>query len=504
MSFTERLNSLTKPDIILIITDQERATQHFPVGWEQENLHSLTFLKRNGFSFDRAYCNTCMCSPSRATLFTGTFPAQHNVTQTLTFGGNYSPAEVQLDNALPNMARMLIADGYDVQYRGKWHLSKGVGENGLTASDVALYGFKGWLPPDAGEDTKPENFGGGFANHDKEYVQQSVDFLEQVRNRRSKGDYQPYCLVVSLVNPHDVLCYPGDFDYGYNDQFLEGTIGLPVSVSEDLLRNKKPMAQEQTLITAAGLLGPLPSDSDKTKYINFYGNMLKWVDKEISFFLNALYQEDEHGGSLANQAIVIRTADHGEMGMAHGGMRQKAFVAYEEALRVPLVISNPILFPPDGTYKNTFNLASLVDIMPTVAELTGATPPSDLKGVDLTPLLQEDVPVQPSILFTYDDTKAGSNSMPSAVKAANRVRCIRTTEWKFDYYFDALGAYPTEYELYDLINDPNELTNLAYDADYEHIRLQLEAELKALEAQKLLIKPQQAALGKIYDHKGNG
>ncbi|WP_341903964.1 sulfatase-like hydrolase/transferase [Fluviicola taffensis] len=505
MNFTERLSSLAKPDIILIITDQERATQHFPIGWEQEHLKSLTFLKQRGFSFDRAYCNSCMCSPSRATLFTGTYPAQHQVTQTLTFGGNLSPAEVQLDNSLPNMARMLISDGYDVQYRGKWHMSKGEGENGLTASDVALYGFKGWLPPDAGEDTKPENFGGGFANHDKEYVQQSIEFLEQVRYRRSKGDNQPYCLVVSLVNPHDVLCYPSGFDYGYNDYFLEGDIGLPKSVSEDLLLNKKPMAQAQTVVTAASLLGPLPTDSDKTKYINFYGNMLKWVDKEIGFFLKALYLEDEQGYSLANQAIVIRTADHGEMGMAHGGMRQKAFVAYEEALRVPLIISNPILFPADESesHKNTFHLASLIDLMPTIAQLTGATPPSGLKGVDLTPLLQENAPVQEAILFTYDDTKAGSNSIPSAVKAANRLRSIRTEEWKFNHYFDALGAYPDEYELYNMKTDLEEITNLAYDSEYAGIRAQLEAELKALEYQKLLINPKQAAFGKVYDHLGN-
>lgn len=500
MDFTERLKSLDKPDMILLITDQERATQHFPVGWEQENLHSMTFLKQNGFSFDRAFCNSCMCSPSRATLFTGTYPAQHQVTQTLTYGGDYSPAEVVLNNTLPNLARMLIGNGYDVQYRGKWHLSKGEGENGLTASDVAMYGFKGWQAPDAGEDTKPENFGGGFANHDKAYVQQSIEFLEQARRRRSHGDHQPYCLVISLVNPHDVLCYPGGFNYGYNDQFLIGDIGLPKTVTEQLLINKKPMAQEQTRITAAGMLGPLPTDADKLKYLNFYGNMLKWVDKEIGFFLEALYQKDAQGNSLADQAIVIRTADHGEMGMAHGGMRQKAFVAYEEALRVPLVISNPVLFPPEASYKNTLNLASLIDLMPTIATITGTTPPDGLRGTDLVPLLQEDIPVQSAILFTFDDTKASANNMASAVKASNRLRCIRTTEWKYDYYFHALGAYPVEYELYNLIDDPDESTNLAYDPAYAHIRQQLAAELKVLEAEKLLISPQKATIDHVYEN----
>jgi choline-sulfatase len=308
---------------------------------------------------------------------------------------------------------------------------------------------------------------------------------------------QPYCLVISLVNPHDVLCYPKGFNYGYNDSFLEGEIGLPETVTENLLQNKKPMAQEQILLGSASLLGPIPTDEIKTNYINFYGNMLKWVDDEISYFLQELYKSDSDGENLANNALVIRTSDHGEMGLAHGGLRQKTFVAYEEALRIPLVISNPILFPPYESYKSTLNLASLVDVLPTIAALTGSTAPTGIKGVDLTPLLIEDEPVQDAILFTYDDTKAGSNSVPSAVNAANRIRCIRTTEWKYDYYFDALGAYPMQYELYDLIKDPNEYTNLAYNSDYKKIRMELEIELKKLEENKLLIKPELSKIRKF-------
>ena len=106
--FQKRLKELpSQPDIIFIITDQERATQHFPDNWEKDNLSTMTFLKENGFSFDRAFCNSCMCSPSRSTLFTGLYPAQHQVTQTLTDGGIYSPGEIQLNPQTPNIARLL-------------------------------------------------------------------------------------------------------------------------------------------------------------------------------------------------------------------------------------------------------------------------------------------------------------------------------------------------------------------------------------------------------------
>lgn len=488
MSLTEQLQQLGKqPDVILIITDQQRATQHFPPGWEEENLPNLTFLKKNGFSFDRAFCNTCMCSPSRATLLTGTYPAHHGVTQTLTSGGPYSPAEVTLDNTLPNIMNTLWEDGYDVQYRGKWHLSKGtLGYDSLTHADVALYGAMGWVAPDAGEDTDPLNFGGGFANHDAKYLSQAIQFLQQVKAKRAAGNHQPYFLILSLVNPHDVLAYPASAGtYGYKaSDWSSRTIGLPETVNEQLLLNKKPMAQAQTLAILGPGLGPLPTDDDKLNYLNFYGYLLSKADKEISYLIDELYKE-HNGSRLADKAIVIQTSDHGEMGLAHGGLRQKMFVAYEEAIRVPLVFSNPILFN-GSTPQNSTALATLVDIMPTLIELTNVTnPPEGLAGNSLVPVMENGTPVQESILFAFDDTKAGLNNKPSMVNAANRIRCIRTQKWKYDVYFDALGSYYNQYELYDLVNDPNEYTNLAYDEAYADIRQELEKQLHALEIKKL-------------------
>src|SRR5262249_9723684 len=70
-------------NVVLFITDQERAIQHFPAGWELQNLPGLTRLRRNGLSFDRAFTDACMCSPARSTLMTGYFPAQHGVKYTL-------------------------------------------------------------------------------------------------------------------------------------------------------------------------------------------------------------------------------------------------------------------------------------------------------------------------------------------------------------------------------------------------------------------------------------
>jgi len=494
MSFNENLKKVgQRPDIIIIITDQQRATQHFPEGWEKEHLPNLTFFKENGFSFDRAFCNTCMCSPSRATLLTGTYPAQHGVTQTLTALGNYSPAEGELDNTMPNIMNMLQGEGYDVQYRGKWHLSKGVTTYAsLVAADVALYGAMGWVPPDSGEDTNPLNFGGGYANHDGKYVKEAVTYLQSVKARRANGDTKPYCLILSLVNPHDLLAYPktaGTYGYHPND-WIHRKIKLPKSINENLLRNKKPVAQFDTLLVQNAGLGPLSTEEDQLNYLNFYGYLLSKVDTEISYVTKELYAPDENGVKLADTALVIQTSDHGEMGLTHGGLRQKMFNAYEETIRVPLVVSNPILFnSKTDRQQNTMKLAGLVDILPTVADMANVKkPPSGLRGVSLVPLMKDGTSVQDSILFTFDDTKAGLNNKPSMVNAANRVRSIRTEEWKFNYYFDAMGAYAEQFELYNMLLDPDEMVNRAYDPDFREKRDELQQQLKELEREKLFIR----------------
>tara|TARA_R110000787_G_scaffold37940_3_gene95994 strand:+ start:859 stop:2451 length:1593 start_codon:yes stop_codon:yes gene_type:complete len=472
------------PDIIFIITDQERATQHFPVNWERENLPTLTKLKDNGFSFDRAFCNSCMCTPSRATLFTGTYPAQHRCTETLTTDGIYSPGEIQLNNKTNNIGRMLDGIGYDVQYRGKWHMSKGINGGDPLAKDISLYGFKGWIGPDAGEDAKPENFGGGYPNHDEKYVEEAINYLEEVRVRRENGDMTPYCLVLSLVNPHDVLGYPKLVQYGYSeDEYTGRDISLPKSYDEQLLRNLKPMAQLQTNIAADGLLGVLKNNDMKLNYINFYGYLLTKIDGQIGKFIDVLYDESQ-GNRMADDALVFRLADHGEMGMSHGGSRQKAFVAYEEALRIPMVISNPIMFPEP---KQSKELASLIDIVPTLSELLNIEKPLNARGVSLVPVINEGKSVQDAILFTFDDTKSGSNNLPSSVKTTNRLRTIRTKEWKYTYYFDALGSYQTQYEMYNLLKDKDELINLAYSPQHKEIREKLHIQLKQLEEKKLRI-----------------
>ena len=188
-----------RPNIVLIITDQERSPQYWPAGWADANLPNRKRLADHGLTFTRAFCNTAMCSPSRATLFTGLYPTQHGVEHTLTTGGSLSPNEPTLQPTTQNMARLLASAGYNVQYRGKWHLTKDVTciTDASSADDIEKFGFQGWQPPDAGQDTNPAHFGGGCADYDSRWAQQAADFL---RSKEATSG-QPFALIVSFVNP---------------------------------------------------------------------------------------------------------------------------------------------------------------------------------------------------------------------------------------------------------------------------------------------------------------
>jgi choline-sulfatase len=487
-------------NVILFLIDQERAVQHFPAGWEERNLPGMTRLRQHGVSFNHAFCNTCMCSPSRASLFTGFFPAQHGVTDTLSFGTRFSVAERVLPRHLPTMATVFAAAGYDVAYKGKWHLSKPLADlddpEDWTSADVATYGFDRWDPPDAGENRDISQFGGGDANNDGRIMHSRGDAADGEEGvlqylRSVAPGRQPFFLVVSLVNPHDVLAYPRIWqDGGYESEtWLDGEIGLPATVDEDL--STKPSAQWRFNAWANLGLGPLRDEAEQRNYVNFYGNLIKAADAALVALLDTL---DET--RLLDDTLIVRTSDHGEMGMAHGGMRQKSFNVYEESLRVPLVFSNPRLFPEA---RASDALVSHVDLLPTLASLIDApdTARGSWQGVDYSALLRErdsatppvPVHVQDHIVFTYDDVRCAQN-VPQLVPPPNRIVSIRETRYKLARYYDGDGIEPDQWEMYDLETDPDERVNLAFvgsslTAEQTAARKRLTAKLREVEATRL-------------------
>ena len=451
-------------NVLVFITDQQRAIMHFPKNWAAQNLPGAERLRKNGLTFTRAMCNSCMCSPSRATLLTGYFPAQHGVKYTLE-ENMPSPQypQVELPLNLPNIATVMSAAGYSVPFKGKWHLSKPIGAD-WAPEDVNRYGFQRWNPPDAGANQDIGQFGGGFPNNDGRFMADQgavqagdegvFEYLSSVAAQQ-----QPFFMIVSLVNPHDVLSYPKNYiEGGYSPGDLSGNIDLPKTVHENLLESGKPRAQEALRALMAVGLGPLTDDQMKRDYLNFYGNLMKESDAYLVQILDTLEAQ-----GLLDNTLVIQTSDHGEMGMAHGGLRQKSFNFYEETLRVPLVFSNRRLFSKARTSNA---LVSHVDFLPTMASLLGVpdSARSFWQGQDYSRIvLNPDAEgVQGYTVFTYDDFQAGQASGPY-VPPPNHITSIREERYKLAKYYDVNGAVPEQWEMYDLEKDPLETKNIAAD-----------------------------------------
>jgi arylsulfatase A-like enzyme len=378
---------------------------------------------------------------------------------------------------------MLAAAGYTVVYKGKWHLSHPLagGHSWSWADSERIardYGFGGWEPPDSGENAKAEHFGGGTAGplaegFDEFYTRQAEAFLE-------RHDLpEPFCLVVSLVNPHDVLGYPASYETGgyRRADFADLGVQLPPTAGERL--ENKPAVHALMRLGQTSYIGGIRGRRQQLDYVNFYAYLHRLVDEKLGRIVGALGDAGDPS-SLRSRTVVARISDHGELGLSHGGLRQKMFNAYEETLRVPFTISNPLLFPGP---RETDAPTTLADLVPTLLDLCGVEAPRTLDGFSRAAIvasharpgreehaalpatlarLLDDPPrdlAPEHTLFTYDDHQAGTASQ-DAPGQPNRVRAVRDSRHTYAVYLDPSGRAAPEYELYDREADPHQVENL--------------------------------------------
>src|ERR1700727_978966 len=216
-------------NVLLFLTDQQRAVQHFPPGWTKRNMPGMTRLLKHGMLFDNAFTNACMCSPARSTIMSGYFPAQHGVKYTLeTDMPTPQYPQVELGLEFKNLATVTRAAGYTPVYKGKFHCNKPANGSTWVPSDVNQYGFTPWDPPDARADQRLPGGGGGVYDNDGRFMNSTgtpeagtEGTVQYPSTTAAKS--QPFFMVVSLVNPHDVLLYPKAYvSGGYDTKWLEG------------------------------------------------------------------------------------------------------------------------------------------------------------------------------------------------------------------------------------------------------------------------------------------
>ena len=385
-----------RPDVVVIMTDEERAIPPYEddgvLAWRQRVLTGRRWFDEHGVSFTRHYTGSLACVPSRPTMFTGQYPDLHGVTQTDGIGKNFDDSRMRWlrPGEVPTLGNWFRAAGYDTHYDGKWHISHAdltdpatggilatndadgvidpaAVQTYLDADPLAPYGFSGWVGP--------EPHGAGLANcglrRDPLIAQRVVAWLTDRYARRRAGDQaalRPFLLVASFVNPHDIVLFPtwvlrSPLSASPNDP----PHVPPAPTAEEDLRDK-PAAQIAFREAYYSGYGPGPAiqqvyERNAQRYRDLYYRLHAEVDSPLDQVRRAVTE----GGS--SSAVLVRTADHGDLLGAHGGLHQKWFNLYDEATRVPFTV---VRIGEQPTAARTVDTpTSHVDLVPTLLGAAG-------------------------------------------------------------------------------------------------------------------------------------
>jgi arylsulfatase A-like enzyme len=437
------------PNILVILVDQMRLPQWYSAGPGGLGLPpNLSLLSRGAVSFARHYTASNDCTPARATLLTGLHTHQ---TGCMITGGS------TLDPGFPTWGTMLREHGYNTWWYGKWHLTHHDNRWTATQGRQALerYGFSGGTHP------SPDGAPGQGWRVDPKITRQFAEWYAQA------GADEPWCATVSLVNPHDIAWW-----YLWSERLASEAsaprvaLRLPPNFEtpEMLLAGGKPRLQRSLQETAAASFGPVPfSGADSAgmwlSFVDLYMKLQLQVDRHIGEVLRTLHSRP----AVAANTVILFTSDHGEYGASHG-LRGKGAGVYEEAIRVPLIVSDPRGVLTRSPAQTRTQLSSSVDIAPLL--LTIATGSGEwrrepnyahLAGrLDLARILADPAaPGRPYVLHATDEILTEFAIEPYAADAPLHVLALRTPAAKYATYsnWPPAGIGPLsggeERELYD-------------------------------------------------------
>jgi arylsulfatase A-like enzyme len=517
---------MAAPNVLLIMTDEERYPPPYETpevtAFRRTQLTSRERLRDGGVELHRHYAGSTACVPSRATLFTGQYPSLHGVSQTDGVAKRPDdPGMRWLDpDEVPTLGDWFRAGGYQTHYRGKWHINHadlpmpGTHE-GLAASDddgrlipeaveayrradrLDPFGFSGWIGREPHGAAKKDC----GTVRDGVFAEQVADLFGELGRATSDG---PWLAVASFVNPHDIAFAGGFYELLLGFQVDDdGLPDIPAAPSQSDSFAGRPACQELFKDLWPRVLAAQPADND---YRRLYYHLHKLVDQAVGRILDAL---DASG--MADDTIVVFTSDHGDLLGAHGGMQQKWANAYDEAVRVPMIVKGPgVGTAPGGVQVPT----SHVDLIPTLMGLAGIDveraadgvarshrearplPGRDLSAV-LTGRVAPESVESPVYFMTEDDVTSGLTqnnvltgepfgALPAPAFIESVITGLPTgpdgaTElWKLNHYYERLDEWNAEHgmptagaagpaaeaawELHNLTADPDERTNRVDDA----------------------------------------
>lgn len=451
-------------NLILILTDQHRTDAIGCYGSEVCRSPNIDRLASEGVTFDKAYTTCSLCSPARASIMTGQFPHTHGMLTNVEVRGA-AMKELQLRPDL--VSEILKGAGYNLGYVGKWHLGEKVvpRDFGFEGDNFPGHGGGGFNYPEYAEYLKRRGlsyeirklprvpFYGHQAGVFEGPIEATVPhFLAENTNtllQRFSSDWKkhgkPFFIWCNFWGPHPPYYAPEEFVAMYRDANIP-----PWKNFKDSLEGKPAIQRE--IIPVGRRHQPWSFWRERIVYYYAFATL---IDHQIGRILDHLKEL-----GLEEDTEVIFSADHGESLGIHGGLADKTCFMYEENYRIPLIVKAPALASRRGTRDSHF--VSLADIMPTLLEAAGITPPETVQGRGLLPLLEETPPTRWREHVTAEFHRF-TRLYPQ--------RMIRYDHYKYVYNADGLD------EFYDLDSDPYELDNGISNPDYSPVIEQMQVRL---------------------------
>ncbi|MBK0330964.1 sulfatase [Brachybacterium sp. MASK1Z-5] len=444
-----------RPNILMILTDDHAAHAVGAYGSVVNTTPHLDEIAREGWVMENCFCTNSICTPSRASILTGTHSHVNGVTTLST----------PMDPSLPTFVSRLHEEGYRTGIVGKWHLGEG--------PDHEPQGFDCWeILHDQGEYVDPvfrspegDRRRPGYATDI--ITDLALEWIDQWESERP-GD--PWCLLVHHKAPHrpwqpdrahrglyaDPIPVPATF---HDDYATRGTAAhrAAMRIADHLtLEDVKEYPPEGLSHEQLGLW-------KYQRYMQDYLECVASVDDNVGRLL-----ADLRSRGLFEDTLCAYASDQGFFLGDHGWF-DKRFM-YDESIRMPLLISWPAALERG---RRSTRMVTNVDFARTFLAAAGVDPDPGMQGSSFLEALREDLPDDPDPAFYY---RYWEND--DGIHGALAHYGIRTARYKLiRFYNDGLGLpgtrpsiFPPYWELYDLQEDPEELRNVADDPGYASVR----------------------------------
>lgn len=459
-----------RPNVLWLCSDQQRYDSLGAYGNPYVDTPNLDRLAAEGVRFDHAYAQSPVCTPSRASFLTGRYPRTTRARQ----NGQTIPADERL------IPRILADDGYTCGLVGKLHVGaahprpdrpverrRNDGYSWFSwshqpppnanqaAMDWPTNAYSNWLRARGVDfvrtphpDTPEVQFGVAEEHQHTAWCAETAgEFVETMA-----GFEQPWLLSVNFYDPHHPFDPPKDLLDRYLDRLDE--LPLPAYLEGEL--DTKPEVQRRhhdgSYLGARSIAYPGRTEREHRVMRAAYWAMIDLLDRQVGRILDTLERTGQR-----DDTIVIFHADHGEL-LGDHGLYLKGPYFYDPAVRVPLIMNWPRGLPSGRTVDG---LVELVDLAPTLLELTGTDPEPGIQGRTLLPVINDPAAGRDDVYAEY------YNSLQDHHGERAYVTMVRSADHKLVVQHagrDAVG------ELYDLAADPGEVVNRWSDPDYLEVK----------------------------------